>query len=125
MPAERLNNDLYKYLGHRELQLEVKETGYTIVRHGTPAKGTLSEGEKTAIALLYFLKSLEDHEFDITKGIVVLDDPVSSLDDNALHLAVAFIKGRTKGTGQLFVFTHNFTFFRLMRDWFDHIKPKN
>jgi len=54
-PAEELNEDLRKYLGHDELQLEVKDTGYVITRGGEPAK-ILSEGEMTAIALLYFLK---------------------------------------------------------------------
>jgi len=55
-PAEWLNEDLRKYLGHNEFSLEVKETGYQITRSGEIARG-LSEGECTAIALLYFLRS--------------------------------------------------------------------
>ncbi|HEY79820.1 MAG TPA: AAA family ATPase, partial [Caldilineae bacterium] len=47
-PAEELNRDLYKYLGHGELQLAIKDTGYSIMRNGQPAK-MLSEGEMTAI----------------------------------------------------------------------------
>ncbi len=45
-----------------------------------------SEGERTAIAFLYFLKSLQDKSFDLANGIVVIDDPVSSLDANASPL---------------------------------------
>ena len=119
-PAEELNDDIHKYLGHSELQLDVKETGYEITRNGTPAKA-LSEGETTAIALLYFLKSLQDQDFDLVNGVVVLDDPVSSLDANALYLAFGFIKQRTQNAAQLFILTHNFTLFRQVKNWFHHL----
>lgn len=120
-PAEELNEDLRKYLGHDELRLEVKATGYTLTRHGVPAD-SLSEGERTALALLYFLKSLGDRRFNLSHGVVVLDDPVSSLDANALYLAFGFIRQRTQHAGQLFLLTHNFTFFRQIRNWFHHLK---
>jgi len=123
-PAERLNEDLQKYLGHSELRLEVEETGYRITRAGEIASG-LSEGERTAIALLYFLRSLEDRSFDLEHGVVVLDDPVSSLDANALFSAFGFICERTQNAGQLFILTHNFTFFRQVRNWFHHLKGQN
>ena len=123
-PAEEFNDDLRKYLGHSELCLEIKNTGYTITRNGVPALA-LSEGEITAIALLYFLKSLRDRRFDLANGVVVIDDPVSSLDANALYLAFGFIRERTKDAGQLFILTHNFTFFRQVRNWFHHLKGQN
>ncbi len=119
-PAEELNKDLHKYLGYNELQLDIKQTGYTITRGNAPADA-LSEGEITAIALLYFLKSLSDKDFKLDDGVVVLDDPVSSLDSNALFLAFNFIRERTKNADQLFVMTHNFSFFRQVREWFTHI----
>ena len=123
-PAEELNEDLRKYLGHDELSLQVKETGYQLLRHGQLAEA-LSEGERTALALLYFLKSLRDRRFDLSHGVVVLDDPVSSLDANALYLAFGFIRYRTQDAGQLFVLTHNFPFFRQVRNWFHHQKGQN
>mgnify|MGYP005842412701 CR=1 FL=1 len=123
-PAEELNEDLKRYLGHGDLQFTIKETGYAITRNGVPAD-RLSEGEMTAIALLYFLKSLEDRSFDKANGVVVLDDPVSSLDANALYLAFGLIRERTQGAGQLFIFTHNFAFFRQVRNWFKHLKGQN
>lgn len=123
-PAEELNEDLRNYLGHDELCLQVKETGYQLLRHGQLAEG-LSEGERTALALLYFLKSLRDRRFDLLHGVVVLDDPVSSLDANALYLAFAFIRHRTQDAGQVFVLTHNFPFFRQVRNWFHHQKGQN
>jgi wobble nucleotide-excising tRNase len=123
-PAEELNEDLQQYLGHNELRLDVKDTGYAITRNGLPAT-SLSEGETTAIALLYFLKSLKDRRFDLANGVVVLDDPVSSLDANALYLAFGFIRERAKDAAQLFILTHNFTFFRQVRNWFHHLKGKD
>lgn len=123
-PAEELNEDLRKYLGHDELQLEIEKTGYKIMRHEKPAEG-ISEGEMTAIALLYFLKSLQDRRFDLEKGVVVLDDPVSSLDANALYYAFGFIREHTSNAKQIFILTHNFTFFQQVRNWFHHLKGQN
>ena len=120
-PAEELNENLRTYLGHDELCLEIKETGYTITRDGVSARA-VSEGETTAIALLYFLKSLQDRRFDLARGVVVLDDPVSSLDSNALFLAFGFVRERAGDAGQLFILTHNFSFFRQVRNWFQHLK---
>lgn len=115
-PAEELNQDLQSYLGHAELQLEVRDTGYTIARNGTPAR-SLSEGEMTAIALLYFLKTLKDRRFEMDQGLVVLDDPVSSLDANALFMAFGFIRRCVDEAAQILILTHNFAMFRQMRNW--------
>ena len=123
-PADELNEDLERYLGHRELQLTVKKTGYEIVRNGASAQN-LSEGECTAIALLYFLKSLQDRNFSLSRGVVVLDDPVSSLDSNALYLAFGLIRQRTEAAAQLFILTHNFTLFRNVKNWFHHMKGQS
>lgn len=116
-PAEELNQEMAAYLGRDELRFEVQKTGYTITRNGEPALN-LSEGEKTAIAFMYFLKSLEDTGFDAKTGVIVIDDPVSSLDANSLYCAFGFMKARTREAHQLFVLTHNFTLFRQVRNWF-------
>lgn len=122
-PAEELNREIWAYLGHNELRFEVEETGYQIVRGSEVATG-LSEGEQTAIALLYFLKSLDDADFDLQNGIVVIDDPVSSLDSNALHYAFGFIRDRLGSVGQLFILTHNYVFCRQVMNWFDHLEKR-
>lgn len=123
-PAEELTLELRNYLGRDELEFEVKSTGYSLNRGSEPAHH-LSEGERTAIAFLYFLKSLEDKDFDISKGVVVIDDPVSSLDANALFSAFGYMKDRTKNCYQLFILTHNFMFFRQVKNWFHHMKGQN
>ena len=120
-PAEELNSDLKKYLGHDDIRLNIKDSGYEIYRSNSLAR-SLSEGEKTAIALLYFLKTLEDRNFTLSKSIIVIDDPVSSLDMNSLYSAFGYIRDRTEDAGQLFILTHNFSFFQQVKNWFHHIK---
>lgn len=119
-PAEELNAELRAYLGRDELQFEVRDTGYVLMRSGSPVQH-LSEGEKTAIGFLYFLKSLQDKDFDAPSGVVVIDDPVSSLDANGLFSAFSYMKERTKNCGQLFILTHSFAFFRQVKNWFHHL----
>lgn len=115
-PVEELNKELHAYLGRDDLSFRIQGTGYELLRLGRIANN-LSEGECTAITFLYFLKTLEDRDFDKTNGIVVIDDPVSSLDDNALFSAFAYMKDRVKDCGQLFILTHNFQFFRQVKNW--------
>lgn len=121
-PADELTQELREYLGRDELRFEVKGTGYALTRGGETVSH-LSEGERTAITFLYFLKSLQDKTFDMANGIVVIDDPVSSLDANSLFSAFGCMKERTKQCGQLFILTHSFPFFRLVKNWFHHL-PK-
>ena len=116
-PAVELNREMADYLGRDELRFEVEQSGYRITRNGQPATH-LSESERTAIAFMYFLKSLRGSDFDLRTGVVVIDDPVSSLDANSLYNAFGFMKQRTLDAGQLFVLTHNFTFFRQVLNWF-------
>lgn len=119
-PVNELNNELHSYLGRDELSFELEDTGYKLLRSGHVADN-LSEGECTAITFLYFLKTLSDKDFNRANGIVVIDDPVSSLDDNALFSAFAYMKERVKDCGQLFILTHNFSFFRQVKNWIFHM----
>jgi len=123
LPAEELTRDVAAYLGRDELQFVPEQNGYTVMRGGHPAKN-LSDGERTAVAFLYFLKSLEGTDFNLADGIVVIDDPVSSLDTNSLFSAFGFLKSRTVNARQLFILTHNFSFFRQVRNWFDALNKR-
>lgn len=87
---------------------------------GSSAEGTLSEGEETFLTFLYFMQMTKgsfdpDHVSD--QKIIVLDDPISSLDSTILYIVGAMVKELTKaikkGEGnvkQLFVMTHNVFF---------------
>lgn len=110
--AERLNEDLSQLLGREDLLFAADGDGYRIMRHEQPARH-LSEGERNAISLLYFLTSLDGHDTDRQSSIVVIDDPVSSLDQNSLVGASSLLWSRlVGGCGQLVMLTHNYELFR-------------
>jgi wobble nucleotide-excising tRNase len=119
-PAEQINEDIWRYLGRDEIKLVINDDGYQITRYGKIAEA-LSEGEKTAITFIYFLKTLQDIDFNLKEGIVIIDDPISSLDSNSLHSAFQFMKNRTEDALQLIVLTHNYSFFREVKNWFKYI----
>ena len=115
-PVAELNDELRSYLGRGDLTFELSGTGYRLVRGKHPAYN-LSEGERTAISLLYFLKTLADKGFELGKSVIVIDDPIASLDEGALFTAFSYIKDRVANCGQLFLLTHNFPFFRQVKRW--------
>ncbi|MCQ0990536.1 AAA family ATPase [Jiella marina] len=121
--GEELTAHLKQFLGRTDLVFENSKEGYVVLRRGKSAK-RLSEGEKTAIAFLYFLVQLKDQDFDLAEGIVVIDDPISSLDSGAIYQAFSFLKNETKGAKQLFILTHNHEFLRLVINWFHSFKKQ-
>ncbi|MCK4818315.1 AAA family ATPase, partial [bacterium] len=77
----------------------------------------LCEGEKTAIAFSHFMTTLEDRNTNLADTIVFIDDPVSSLDCNHLFHTYAFIESKLVDCKQLFISTHNYEFFNLIKAW--------
>jgi len=122
--AKRLQRNLRVYLGHDELEVRVEGAKYAFRRAGDLAT-RLSEGEKTAVALLYFLESLRDERIPREEMCVVLDDPVSSLDEGSLYAAVSFIKEELSGVAQTIVLTHNDRLFGEIRKWFWQVEDSN
>lgn len=121
--AEEFNKLLETFMGRSEIVFETVDEGYTIKRNGRTANN-LSEGEQSAIALIYFLIKLKEDNFTAKNGIVIIDDPVSSFDSQYLYGAFGFIKEKIKELNpqQVFIFTHQFSFFRLVRDWMRYEK---
>jgi len=123
--ADAINKVLHSYLGHNELTVVAVNEGYEIHRHGKVITGLPSEGEKTAIAICYFLSSLEAEGKKVQDLVIVIDDPISSLDTRALNFACSLIKGRLSKAGQLFVLTHNQQCLNEFRkDWKKKAKPE-
>lgn len=118
--GEELTGHLKQFLGRTDLIFENSNDGYVVLRRDKPAK-RLSEGEKTAIAFLYFLVQLKDRDFDLAEGVVVIDDPISSLDSAAIYQAFSFLKNETQNAKQLFILTHNHEFLRLVLNWFQNL----
>jgi wobble nucleotide-excising tRNase len=120
---ELINEDLSKLLGTGEIQLKRGEKGgYQIMRQSKLATN-LSEGEKTAISLVYFMNKLDEKSFEVQNTIIVLDDPMSSFDSNKLFASYSYIMNKCRGAKQLFILTHNFWFFKLIRDWYKNRLP--
>jgi wobble nucleotide-excising tRNase len=111
-----LTEHLKKFLGRTELKFQNGTSGYAVFRRDKPAK-RLSEGEKTAIAFIHFIVQLGDQDFDPKEGLIVIDDPISSLDASAIYQAFSFLKNAVKDAKQIFVLTHNFDFLKLVLSW--------
>lgn len=70
---------------------------------------SLSEGDKTALALAFFLAKL-DVSGNIQDKIIVFDDPVSSFDFNRKSATISKLISFGQLSKQLFVLTHNIIF---------------
>lgn len=118
-------NNILKNFGFNSFKLALgeEEGTYRIVRSdGTNAKDTLSEGEYRFITFLYFyyLVKGSNEPTDIIKDkILVIDDPISSLDSNTLFIISTLIKdliekciNNKDGIKQVFIFTHNIYFYK-------------
>ena len=112
--------DAFGFYGFK-LAKSDREMYYKIVRlDGSDAKKTLSEGEKTFVTFLYFyhlIKGSENETGMTTDRVIVIDDPVSSLDSDILFIVSSLIKKLFEevqnGAGtikQVFVLTHNVYF---------------
>lgn len=79
---------------------------------GKPIKGnpsfsnTLSAGDRNALALAFFF-SLLDQDSQLANKIVVIDDPVSSLDEHRSLTTVQEIRLLVNRTAQVIVLSHN------------------
>lgn len=118
--ATEFNKMLWKFLGRNDLCLERKtDGGYLVKRNNNEEvkSRSLSEGERSAIALVYFITKLKEDGNKIEDTIVVIDDPISSFDSNHLFHANFFIKNECDNALQLFILTHNFHFFTMQKEW--------
>lgn len=97
--VEDINNLLglsgYQGFYIKELTSDNGISKYTIVREdGTLAENNLSEGEENFIAFLYFYFQVKYSatETPNDRKIVIIDDPVSSMDTNSLYIISSLIK---------------------------------
>lgn len=70
------------------------------------AKECLSEGDKSTIALAFFLSKL-DIDPNIQDKILIFDDPLSSLDTNRRAYTIGIIKSLFQQLKQVVVLSHN------------------
>ena len=118
---EELNATLSILLHRDDVQIKISNDKFTLERGGYPASN-LSEGEKSAIAFAYFLTELKSLRIEepslLPKTVIFIDDPISSLDSNHIFQVRSLIQDFFKEDdyAQIFISTHNFEFFSVMRD---------
>lgn len=133
--AVKAINGILKSCGFDNFTIEEKESSNNISRYilkrqnstETEVFKTLSEGEKNFIAFLYFYQLVlgtNDKDSELKKRIVVIDDPVSSLDSQVLFVVSTLIHSLIKysntdrnhfensNINQVFIFSHNLYFYK-------------
>ena len=126
-------NKILKNSGFQGFSIRAKEgveNVYEVIREDGSIAENLSEGERNFIAFLYFYHQVRGSmsSEELKEKIVVIDDPVSSMDSTALFLVSAIVREminvcrnnteylNPKVSGdyikQLFVLTHNVYFHR-------------
>lgn len=133
-PTIKSINDLLRDSGFQGFVLREKhgqQNVYEVVRHDGQIASNLSEGERNFIAFLYFYHLVRGghNDADVIKDkIVVIDDPVSSLDSSVLfivstlvremvevcHNNASYLDNQVEGDyiKQIFILTHNVYFHR-------------
>lgn len=115
--ADKMNEYLGRFFNDNKLTIKRMDNGrYKLFRDLFPAKN-LSTGERNIISLIYFFTKLEESHFDLNCAIIFIDDPVSSLDSNHIFGVYGFLSEKLKECGQLFISTHNFDFYNLLKDY--------
>ena len=123
-------NQYIKLLLHRDdIKIEITEDGYFSLKRNNKVARNLSEGEKSAIAFAYFLVLLESDIEKLKQSIIVIDDPISSLDADHIALVSSLINNFffrkidsdnqnkiVNCFAQLFILTHNFEFYNFIHD---------
>ncbi len=121
--VDEINRSLksYGFTNFKIVPSPAQPNAYQIQRmDGTLATNTLSEGEETFISFLYFLQFAKG-SIDIAKvsnrKVLVLDDPICSLDSTVLYIVSSLVKGLIKDVRegnsdveQIFILTHNVFF---------------
>jgi wobble nucleotide-excising tRNase len=83
---------------------------------------TLSEGDKRTLAFAFFIaNTLADSK--LLSRIVVVDDPMCSLDLNRKHHTRSVLKNLNSKAGQLIVLAHDPFFIRDLRDALHRVDP--
>lgn len=121
--VDEINRSLLAY-GFENFQIVPSPNNSNMYRiqrpDGSAVANTLSEGEETFITFLYFLqlaKGSASASAVSNKRILVIDDPICSLDSTILYVVSAMVKSLIKsvkeGTSnieQIFILTHNVFF---------------
>lgn len=113
----------FGFTGFKLAEAQEESGSYKMVRlNGQRVERTLSEGEKTVVTFLYFyhlLKGSVEKDSIESDRVVIFDDPVSSLDGDALFMVsnlvrtlLEEIRSGKSTIKQIIVLTHNVPFYK-------------
>ncbi|MCP4651452.1 MAG: AAA family ATPase [PVC group bacterium] len=114
-------------IDHFDININENEDGNIIIyfkgnnEEKTKMRNCLSEGEKTALAFAYFLSKFENEvrtKDEIERSVIVIDDPISSLDDNRLYSTAMLIRSNFDNVHQILVLSHNFLFLKYYNSFY-------
>lgn len=112
--SQTMNREVSRMLGRDELTFDLNNGQYAVNRNGAPVSH-LSQGELTAIMAVHFVESVVRANGDGRKPIVVIDDPVSSLDSSVFTGVSTYLWSElatNQNVEQVILLTHNFELFR-------------
>jgi wobble nucleotide-excising tRNase len=96
--------------------LKVKGQGVKLIAEGAPSfSNALSEGDKRTLAFAFFIARIEADP-NLSNKIVVVDDPVCSLDQNRRNQTKRILRDISLKSAQLIVLGHDSYFLRDLRD---------
>lgn len=119
-------NELFKKFGSRDFSLERENSGrgdmpvysVKVKFHGEiisndELKTIFSESDRRALALAIFWTKIDlKNNAEKGKTIVILDDPITSFDDNRISNSIELFKSSLENLSQIIILTHYSNFVR-------------
>ena len=97
--------------------IQVLFNGVSINDKAMPRK-IFSESDKRALAMAVFMAKIENMPDEEKRNIIiVLDDPITSFDENRMRVATKHILELSDKMHQVLIFTHHFMFACYMKRW--------
>ena len=119
----RIVNTQHSYRGgspSSQFQIQINDTSVAVGDNRTPSgtpcfKTTLSSGDRSALALAFFLAAVSQDP-DLTNKVVVLDDPFTSLDRFRRTCTQQLIRNLANTAQQIIIMSHDSHFLKLIFD---------
>ena len=117
----RITEINYNYAGggepKSEYAIELRGEKISLTGEGSSFRNSLSEGDKRTLAFAFFIAVLF-HDQELNRKIVVIDDPMCSLDNHRRNHTISIIKQAYIRSLQVIILAHDLYFLRALRDEF-------
>jgi len=117
----RITEINYNYAGggepKSEYAIELRGEKISLTGEESSFRSSLSEGDKRTLAFAFFISVLL-HDGDLERKVVVIDDPMCSLDNHRRNHTITIIKQIYLRSLQVIILAHDLYFIRTMRDEF-------